>query len=434
MSTQEHFKDSFWSPTPTKEDIPNYAKGLRVLHERLEHSVIENKVIVNFLQQRINNELQCARSLSFETLSVSMNSGLKNAFDMVVQESKEAAQYHRVRSKILSEDVLKPIHDFTRTFEDKILIRKNRMEDEISAFEHTVQSALMIRAVYWSKCRTLELACPDFRPTLPEGFEEEDDDEHSNDEFVGSRRRRSSSVTSELNVDGASVRLGDCTEFTYREIARSMKRLQTMVEGTTTNTVGSRKYLGKNVFEWVRDFMATVRHDVTLDTESQKICEKLVALKFLKSVPKESTGFSFDRYYEVQKNIVQRYIHRTRIKINDYSSHPAQHDSDHQVQNMTLEVPHNNSSPVGVLNGFFGKFKSKSETTSNHKEMNEANEAYKKKIKFVNSLRKKLEESLVSYFDEMERLEMNRIITIKQGKEAFFNCIYIMTLKISFSF
>ncbi len=341
-----------------------------------------------------------------------MNAGLKNAFDKVCQESKDTARYHRVRGKILSEDVLQPIIDFSRTFEDKIVFRKNRMEDEISAFEHTAQTAFMVRAVYWSKCRTLELACPDFRPPLPDGFEEEEEEDEHNDEFVGGgRRRRSSSVTSELNVDHGGIRLGECTELPYREVARSMKRLQTMVEGTATHTVGSRKFLGRDIFEWVRDFMATVRHDVTLDTESQKICEKLVALKFLKSVPKETSGFSMDAYYQVQQNLVQRYLRRTRLKTIQ-ENHQA-HESD-QVQHTTLQVPSNNSGPVGILNGFFGKFTSKTETAT-HKEMNEANAAYKKKIKFVNKLRKELEESLVSYFDQMEQLEKNRIQIIKQG-------------------
>lgn len=421
MNTEAHFRDSFWSPSIAKEDIPNYAKGLRALHARLEHSVQENKVITDFILKRVNNELQCAQLAAIETKPVSMHAGLKNAFEMVFRESTDTARFHRVRAGILTQDVLQPLLDFTRRFQDKIQTRKNRMEDEVSAFDHTAQTALMVKSVYWSKCRAVELACPDFRPPLPEGFEEQQDEE--DDTFVGDqrgRRRRSSSVTSELNVDGG-VKLGKYTVLPYREVARSMNRLQTMVEGvkttTTDGTAGARKFLGKDIFEWIRDFMVTVQHhDVTLDTESQEICQQLVALKFLKSVPKESPGFSMSSYYEVQKNVVERYLRKIRIKENGQSSR-NQPDPD-PAQNTTLEVPSGgDSGPMGVLNGFFGKLHFT--TTKSGKaaltEMKEADEAYKKKIKLVNKLRRQLEESMVAYFDEMEQLEKNRIQTIKQS-------------------
>lgn len=422
MNAEVHFRDSFWSPSIAKEDIPNYAKGLRTLYARLEHSVKENKVITDFILKRVNNELQCAQLVSIETKPVSMHAGLKNAFEMVFRESTDTARFHRVRAGILTQDVLQPLLEFTRLFQDKIQARKNRMEDEISAFDHTAQTALMIKSVYWSKCRAVELACPDFRPPLPEGFEEQQDDE--DDTFVGDqggRRRRSSSVTSELNVDGG-VKLGKYTVLPYREVARSMNRLQTMVEGvkstTPEGTAGARKFLGKDIFEWIRDFMVTVhRHDVTLNTESQEICQQLVALKFLKSVPTELPGFSLIAYYEVQKSVVERYLRKIRIKESDGPSSRYHEDTD-QAQNTTLEVPSSDGmGPMGVLNGFFGKLHFT--TTKSGKaalvEMKEADEAYKKKIKLVNKLRRELEESMVAYFDEMEQLEKNRIETIKHS-------------------
>ncbi|GAN01545.1 rhoGAP and Fes/CIP4 domain protein [Mucor ambiguus] len=446
---QDNFRDAFWSPVAATEPIPNYTIGLHALHDKLSTSVLENDAITAYLQKRIDTENACADlmlsdlSSAMATASASvestMNASLKSSFDMVCQESTETGHCHRVRAGLLAQDVLEPLANFSRLFKDQLQSKKSRLEEDILEFEHAAQSALLTRSVYWSRCRALELACPDFRPPVPFGFQEDDDgdeddmneideDDVKDAQFVGGRQR-SSSVTSELNVDHGGVRLGKCTVLPYRDVAISVNRMQKMITGTKTSPTTPQKYLGKHIFEWIRDYCATPPHtsqqqEVTLDTESQEICKHLVALKFLRCVPKEKSGFDLDQYYEVQQNVVERYLRKTRIRRSVDNGQP---ESTHEGEmSMTLEVPSsspsqsNGNAAVNAISGFFGRFSPHKKpavdlTTKVHVEMVEADEAYKKKIKAVNQMRKLLEESLAAHFDELQQLEMDRVNAIKHA-------------------
>ncbi|CAO0799665.1 unnamed protein product [Mucor circinelloides] len=446
--TQDNFRDAFWSPVASTEPIPNYTIGLRALHDKLSKSALENDAITAYLQKRINTENACADlmlsdlSSAMESASNSvestMNASLKSSFDMVCNESVETAHCHRVRAGVLAQDVLEPLANFTRLFKDQLQSKKSILEEDILEFEHAAQSALLTRSVYWSRCRALELACPDFRPPVPFGFQEdEDDDDPANEDdendaqFVGGRQR-SSSVTSELNVDRGGVRLGKCTVLPYRDVARAVNRMQKMIEGTKASPTTPPKYLGKLIFEWIRDYCATPPHtsqqqEVTLDTESKEICKHLVALKFLRGVPKEKSGFDLDQYYEVQQNVVERYLRKTRIRRSVDDGQPDSVNEANDEVSMTLQVPssspsmspHGNAA-VNAISGFFGRFASQKKptvdpTTKAHVDMVEADEAYKKKIKAVNQMRISLEENLATHFDEMQQLEMDRINAIKHA-------------------
>lgn len=420
---QDSFSDSFWSPAASTESIPNYTTGLRVLHDKLSKSAFENDAITTYLQKRIDTENACADLLvsglssAMESASMSvestMNASLKSSFDMVCNESTETAHCHRVRAGVLAQDVLEPLANFIRLFKNQLQTKKSKLEEEIQEFEHSAQSALLTRSVYWSRCRALELACPDFRPPVPFGFQEEDDEDQGDQDdqdaqFVGGRQR-SSSVTSELNVDRGGVRLGKCTVLPYRDVARAVNRMQKMIQGTNPSPTAPQRYLGKHIFEWIRDYCVSPPHtsqqqEVTLDSESKEICKHLVALKFLRCVPKEKSGFGLDQYYEVQQNVVERYLRKTRIRRSVDSGQPESNNNDGNGEvSMTLEVPSsspNTNAAVNAINGLFGRFKSQKKptvdpTTKAHVDMVEADETYKKKIKAVNQMRKSLEENLV---------------------------------------
>ncbi|KAI9476211.1 MAG: hypothetical protein EXX96DRAFT_527314 [Benjaminiella poitrasii] len=323
--SQESFSASFWSPAPSIEPIPNYTKGIQVLYDKLSTSVLENEAIIAYLQKRVDSEKRCAELLTTElspaitlasdAVESTMNASLKSSFDMVCRESSETAHGHSVRAGVLAQDVLEPLVKFTEGFQQTLKAKRTQLEDEIHEFEHTAQTALMTRSVYWSRCHVLELMNPQFRPPVPPG-----------------------------------------------------------------------RFLGKNIFEWVRDYitsppptsaMKQQNDTVTLDGETMEICHHLVALKFLRS-----------------------------------------------VQNMTLEVP--SSTPgntTNTFNGFLSRFKlhKKQDVDPNtraYTDMIEADEAYKRKIKAVDKMRKKLEESLFVYFDEMEQLEIDRVSAIKQAFTA----------------
>ncbi|KAI7900286.1 uncharacterized protein BX663DRAFT_554183 [Cokeromyces recurvatus] len=467
--TQESFCTSFWSSSA--ESIPNYLKGVQALHDKLSKSVIENEAILTYLRKRIDIENQCADLMSSE-LSPSMtlgsnvmeestmNASLRGSFETVCRESSETAQCLRVRAGVLAQDVLAPLERFTRDFQNTLTHKRAKLENEIVEYEHAAQSALMTRSVYWSRCHALELIEPDFRSPIPPGFKEEDSEEEvidaENDAFVvgsssSSRRRRSSSVTSELNIDHGGVRLGKYTLVPYQEVARSISRMQKMIEGIKPNATSPMyRYLGKDIFEWVRDYLASPpptttlsiqgqlqqNEIVTLDTETMEICNRLLALNFLKSVSmekekkkKKKNKFDLSLYYEVQHNVLERYLRKTRIKSVDYGQPTTIiEESGSEVQDMALEVPLSSSSSptttttnvTSTLNNLFDRFKPHKKKTLNsstkaHADMVEADEAYKKRIKIAEEMRKRLEERMFDYFNEMEQLEMDRINAVKHA-------------------
>jgi hypothetical protein len=384
--------------------------------------VLENKAIVNYLQKRIDTEIACAQlfetelspaiSIASDTVESTMNATLKSSFDMICQESADTAHYYRKRADALAQDVLEPLENFTRLFESELEAKKSRMEEEIQEFEHAAQAALMTRSVYWYRCRALELACPDFRPPAPNGFQDEVndyDDGDDEEDFIGGRRRRSSSVTSELDVDRRGVRLGKATILTYQEVAKAMSRMQKMIESSKPSTLGSRKYLGKHIFEWIRDYCATLpsslQHDdekgMTLDNETQEICQHLLALKFLKSVSTGKGSFHVELYYEVQQNVVDRNLRKMRIGGNMDKEQP---DTIDEGVVLALQVPSTttleSTNSTSFLNVFFGKLKPQKKpsiglASKAYEEMVGADEAYKKKVKRVDTFRKKLEENMV---------------------------------------
>ncbi|CEP14356.1 hypothetical protein [Parasitella parasitica] len=430
-STEESFSNSFWSPVA--EFIPNYTTGLHALHDKLSKSALENGVITEYLQKRIDTEsafadlmvsdLSSAVEVAAASVESTMNASLKSSFDMICAESTEAAHCHRVRAGVIAQDVLEPLANFARLFKDQIQSKKTELEEEIREFEHSAQSALLTRSVYWSRCRALEQKCPDFRPSLPFGFQEDKVEEEEDAQFVGGRQR-SGSVTSELNVDRGGIRLGKFTVLPYREVAKAINRMQKMIQATKPSATASRKYLGQHIFEWIRDYCVSPcqQKDATLDTEAREICKHLVALKFLRCVPKEKSGFELDQHYVVQQNVVERYLRKTRIGIGVDNNQVDITDGFDEM-NTALEVPF--SSPnaniaVNAIQGFFGRFKPQKNNTVNsstkaHVDMVEADEVYKKKIKDANQRRMSLEEKLIAHFDEMQQLEMDRINAIKHA-------------------
>lgn len=427
----EHFNNTFWSPS--LDPIPNYTRGLSTLHSQLLESVKENEQMAFYIRRRIDSERVCAKLLERQQeicpeMNI-MNPSLKNMFDMVRNESLETAHCHRVRASILSQEVLEPLEKFTCLFQTRLSSRKIKLDEEIDEFKHVAQSALLMRSVYWSRCRSLELGRPEYRPAVPYGFEEEADD---GDEFIGGRKR-SSSVTSELNVDHGGVKLGKTTVVPYREVARSMGRMQKMIEGYKSSSNGPRRFLGKDVFDWVRDYLASPDlEEVRLDDESLDVCRTLVALKFLRSVPKEMDGFKKDLYYEVQQNVVERYLRKTRIRhtVSDDGSQQqkAAKEQEEGVHSMTLEVPSSDGkgSTNSMMGGFLDRFKPNKgvdSTTKAQMEMEEADQVYKKKIKAVNKMRKRLEESILGYFEDMENFEKERIHAIKKAFTAMSNSL-----------
>ncbi|KAI8977256.1 hypothetical protein BDF20DRAFT_975548 [Mycotypha africana] len=481
QNLQEGFRDSFWLSSSsitnvsshsvpsvnTESNIPNYIAGVTKLFHRLTSCISENKSIIEYVQCRMDTEKACAELFErraqnnlksqVDITTSDMNATLTGAFTMLCNEAKETAHAHRVCASLMEQDVLEPLSDFTNYFEEQLNIKKSEIEDKIHDFEHAAQAVLLLRSVYWSRCRALEIASPDFRPPLPIGFYEEEEDldivDHNdadiyseNDDFMQSDtfvsgRRRSSSVTSELNVDKGGVRLGKFTIVPYQAVAQSINRMQKLIEGTLQNTtaIHQKKYRGQRIFEYIRDYFASPppvlqqhqeNQNLSIDTEAFEICQHLISLKFLKAATlKDSGPFNLEKFYVIQQNVVDRYIRKTRVRRSvDQGIGVDVSNNDNDSETTTLAVPSSsptNAATTDLISNIFSGKKGNTKKVSlsdsaakAHSEMLEADKAYKKKIQTLETSRKKLEENLLAYFDDIEQLEKERVDSIKQAFTA----------------
>ncbi|KAI8363937.1 hypothetical protein BD560DRAFT_355436 [Blakeslea trispora] len=172
MIKNNSFDSSFWPPN-SADKVLNYHLGLQTLFDRLACSVSENITIATFLQKRIEVEtaitqllsstLDSPKATALEQMENAPNTSLKSAFYTICQESTEAIHCHKLRTNLLTQEVLEPLLDFTHEFDQMISLAKTELKEQISEFEHEAQSAQMTQSVYWSRCKALMNACPQFK-------------------------------------------------------------------------------------------------------------------------------------------------------------------------------------------------------------------------------------------------------------------------------
>ncbi|KAI8987471.1 hypothetical protein BDF20DRAFT_910085 [Mycotypha africana] len=177
MLQQRHhpFQISFWSPTASTDPTPNFHIGFDMLHRKLNQSIAENRVIVEYVQQRIAAERAHATTLSSvlstTTLSTTSNPfefdigfGLKKCFETICSESKVSAKLHLERADKINTNVVRPLQRFASRYEHIIEETRTDMEYKITQFDAACQDMQQTKTEYVDKCQAIMKAYPDFVP------------------------------------------------------------------------------------------------------------------------------------------------------------------------------------------------------------------------------------------------------------------------------
>ncbi|RCH92129.1 hypothetical protein CU098_005429 [Rhizopus stolonifer] len=171
MAPHRPFQDSFWSPTASVDSIPNFTVGFNVLHKKLKQSQAENKVIVNYIKQRIAAEKAHAATLTSLVVPLSKNTpfdqdigaSLKQCFQVVCAESTESSQEHLHRAQDLHITALDPLLQFSQRYDRIITQSKQIVENQIQQFQLVCKQLEQAKITYTGRCKSLLAFQPDFR-------------------------------------------------------------------------------------------------------------------------------------------------------------------------------------------------------------------------------------------------------------------------------
>ena len=138
---QEHpFQTSFWSPTATIDNYPNFRYGFDILHKKLAQSVTENEAIANYIQERIEAERHHGTQLSkLPHPELDELTTLSRCFQVVWAESEASATEHWTRAENLHTTALDPLKRLASRYSRIVSNAKQTLEQQMSQFETLVK-------------------------------------------------------------------------------------------------------------------------------------------------------------------------------------------------------------------------------------------------------------------------------------------------------
>lgn len=171
MPHHHPFQNSFWSPTSSVDVLPNFSIGFQVLHCKLKQSASENKVIADYIKQRIVAEKSHAKQLSTmiptaNPFDKDIGGGLKRCFEVVYSESQESTKEHYTRAENLYTTALDPLLQFSLRYDRIITSAKQTVESQISHFEMLCRHMEQAKQGYQTKCKALLMIEPEYKQEM----------------------------------------------------------------------------------------------------------------------------------------------------------------------------------------------------------------------------------------------------------------------------
>jgi hypothetical protein len=166
MSQQLHFESSFWGQKFTNLSVPDYQNGLRVLHEKLSQSRIENDEIITFLRERVSVEESYAVKLVDQGQQRSKAKGflrdegatLRKGFDSLRAASELLGSQHMELALNIHEVVLKPLIKVGDEYRADVSSAKRNIDMKFKQFDNGVKDVDRLKSYYVRKCRDADRA------------------------------------------------------------------------------------------------------------------------------------------------------------------------------------------------------------------------------------------------------------------------------------
>ncbi|KAI9031773.1 hypothetical protein CLU79DRAFT_730074 [Phycomyces nitens] len=391
------FQASFWSPTASVDPFPNFSYGVEVLHQKLTQSTEENQAIADYVTHRLAAEqayvehLQSIDQTNPKPFDKDIGGGLKRCFQKIKAESQETARGHRIRVESLSDDVLEPLSRFSTHYRQLVGQSKARVDKQICLFEQTVQKVDLARSAYHVKCKVLDSLWPS-DPLMPALT--------SSTSTPTSRKRSVSFLHHTLS--------GRSAKHPHWEIAHLLDRLHKERPGVLD---------GITILEWIKGNLDTlsnphIQPPRSPTEEALAVCHQLVELQMLQPVKGNSCRFeSLDTtMYSVHPNGIGGYHFPMADAL----------ETTEPLKSPTASVSSNLTYSGSSFTSLLGRLGQRSQRNQEkqfqlaNQEMMMAEKMYRESVQAAEKMRLQTEESLSSYYDDMENLELERIETLKQ--------------------
>jgi Fes/CIP4, and EFC/F-BAR homology domain len=166
MSQHLHFESSFWGQKFTSLSVPDYQAGLRVLHEKLSQSRIENDEIITFLRERVSVEESYAVKLVDQGQQRNKAKGflrdegatLRKGFDSLRAASELLGSQHMELALNIHEVVLKPLIKVSDEYKADVASAKRNIDMKFKQFDNGVKDVERLKSYYVRKCRDADRA------------------------------------------------------------------------------------------------------------------------------------------------------------------------------------------------------------------------------------------------------------------------------------
>jgi hypothetical protein len=166
MSQPLHFESSFWGQKFTGSSLPDYQVGLRVLHEKLAQSRIENDEIISFLRDRVSIEESYAVKLTDQGQQRLKPRGffrdegatLRKGFDSLRAASELVGSQHLELALNIHEVVLKPLIKLSDEYKAEVSNSKRNIDMKFKQFDNGVKDVERLKNYYVRKCRDADRA------------------------------------------------------------------------------------------------------------------------------------------------------------------------------------------------------------------------------------------------------------------------------------
>ncbi|KAH0559537.1 hypothetical protein GP486_003949 [Trichoglossum hirsutum] len=393
------FADSFWSA--------DYASGLGVLFGKLQQGVVENQQVLAIARMRAEAEDVYGQRLAEIVPAAERTTGgfsrddgasVRKAFEGVRTEMDEASKSHRKIASNIRELVVNPFGRWCEAHESRIQSSHGDLQAQIKAHDKQADAVRKLRSHYFNKCRLVEdleeenkLAFQDLEMS-PKGkmipqvkLPEKEDPEEEEQYEIGDRTYSLDQVKKILTHMLENIPMGEA---------------KVPILGTYQNVS-----TGATIVEYLQKHL-----DAPTVNIAESVGQDLVGNGFLRLVGAVGNTFanSSKMNYQWRPRVFQITGIPERKRTLERSSTAASTDDapdspsigsvgDYLANWNPLNNPYPGETPADRL----------------RREANEADERYKAAVRKLDSMRCRLEESMMDHLKFMERCELDRLKAIK---------------------
>ncbi|KAI7872678.1 hypothetical protein BDF14DRAFT_1747619 [Spinellus fusiger] len=383
-----HFETSFWSQKQPSSTSPDFYSGLSVLHQKLQQSRVENDEVITFFKDRIAIEESYGNKLLDQARESSKTTGfgrdegaaLKSCFENLKTASGQLGARHHITATTMTESALKPLQAFHEDYKKTLTTSRSSVEAKIKQFDGLLKETERAKALYHRRCREADAA------EEQAAFMAVEELHKGNEKQPSAAPPPSKSQSVQLGTQTFSPGEFDLLLQRMRqEIPTKDHRIPILGTYKATST-------GEEVSRWLQLHLPQCKDSPAMaDIVGQQLIQnhnvlRLIGQRGNKFLPSNTSVYQWRiRDPEEVASLGVSALGGILEKIGSGANGYASVQGDELYKRARLEAE-------------------------------KTDEAYRSAVKRLDTMRTVIEEALFSHFSEMEKVELTRLDTLKQGK------------------